>query len=402
MVSSVPILIRVTSVLISSSPSWGRGRSRFSIVTCRGRGNTTVGLSITVTSGCRRCQPAVVCRRSECLPWVSHVGLTFRFPDFCQTEEVSYRSGRLEPAAEDGVGHFRDQDVALWSDCNPVRSDQLTATVTLTIVAQARLQSSVERVDAHAWTHAWSVPCFPEIRQPLSPPNRAELPYVTELLGTARVDTQAARQRHPAPDMFELAVRCEHLHAIVVPVGDIDVAVAVGSDVVRQIELARIVARLAPRVEQTAVGRILVDLGVEITVGDEKVAGVRINGDMSALVERLAAHCSGGSAAHADRHQDLPVARAFSHRMVENIGEPDAILRADRNTVGAREHLLVAPALKELSVAIEDYDRAVAAIEHIDAALGVDGDSGDVVGPLVGHFAPFFDDFVEVVAAAGQ
>src|SRR6516225_1674810 len=143
----------------------------------------------------------------------SHVRLTFRFPDLCQTQEVSHRSGGLESAAEDGVGHFGDQDVALRSHCNPVRRDQLTATVALTIVAQARLQSPVERIDTDPRTHAWTVPCFPEIRQPLCPPNRAELTDVAELLRTARIDTQAARHRHPGPEVFELTVRREYLHA---------------------------------------------------------------------------------------------------------------------------------------------------------------------------------------------
>jgi hypothetical protein len=44
--------------------------------------------------------------------------------------------------------------------------------------------------------------------------------------------------------VFELAVGRENLHAIVVAVGD--VAVAVGGDFVRKIELARVIARLPP------------------------------------------------------------------------------------------------------------------------------------------------------------
>ena len=84
----------------------------------------------------------------------------------------------------------------------------------------------------------------PEMGQPLRPPYGAEFADMTRLLRTARVDTHAARHRHPGPHVFELAVGRENLHAIVVAVGD--VAVAVGGDFVRKIELARVIARLPP------------------------------------------------------------------------------------------------------------------------------------------------------------
>src|SRR5216684_8439415 len=116
----------------------------------------------------------------------------------------------------------------------------------LSIVAEAGLQFAVERVDADARSHAGAVPGLPEFAQPTRPPYGAELADVTHLLGTARVDAHPARHRHPGPDVFELAVGREHLHAVVVAVGDVDVAVAIGRDIVRKIELARFVARLPP------------------------------------------------------------------------------------------------------------------------------------------------------------
>src|ERR1700722_19479948 len=116
----------------------------------------------------------------------------------------------------------------------------------LSVIAEPGLQSSIERVDADARTHARAIPCVPEIGQPLRPPHGTELTDVTQLLRTMRVDTHPARHRHPGPDVFELAVGREHLHAVVMAIGDVDVAVAVGGDVVRKIELARVSARLPP------------------------------------------------------------------------------------------------------------------------------------------------------------
>jgi hypothetical protein len=142
-------------------------------------------------------------------------------------------------------------------------------------------------------------------------------------------------------------------------------------------------------------------LRVEVTVGDEEVAGMRIDGDVSTLVERCAAHRLGGFATDADGHQDFPIGSALSHGMVVNVGEPDAIVGADRDAMGAGKHFLVAPAMKKLAAAIEDDDGSLAAVEHVDVALGVDGDAGDVVRPSVGHLAPFFDYLVEILTTAG-
>src|ERR1700722_10217262 len=94
----------------------------------------------------------------------------------------------------------------------------------LSVIAEPSLQSSIERVDADAWTHARAIPGVPEIGQTLRPPHRAELTDVTQLLRTMRVDTHPARHRHPGPDVFELAVGREHLPAIVMAGGAPDEA----------------------------------------------------------------------------------------------------------------------------------------------------------------------------------
>src|SRR5271154_6417670 len=111
-------------------------------------------------------------------------------------------------------------------------------------------------------------------------------------------------------------------------------------------------------------------LGVQIAVGHEDVAGVRIECDMSALVEWRPAHRLGRLAANTDGHQHLPVEGAFSHRVVEDIGEPHGVIRTYGNAMGARKHKLVAPAMKEFAAAIEHDDGSLAAIEQVDVAFG--------------------------------
>src|SRR5260370_7549577 len=115
---------------------------------------------------------------------------------------------------------------------------------------------------------------------------------------------------------------------------------------------------------------------------------MRINRDVSALVERFAAHRLGGLAVDADGHQDFSVGGALSHGVVINVGEPDAIVGTDGDAVGAGENLLVAPAMEKFPAAVEDDDRGGAAVEHIDVALGADADTPHAVGPFTAHLPP--------------
>ena len=55
------------------------------------------------------------------------------------------------------------------------------------------------------------------------------------------------------PLRLVFAVAVEHLHAMVFAVGDIDEAVGIGCDVVYDVELAGIAARLAPACDQFSV-----------------------------------------------------------------------------------------------------------------------------------------------------
>jgi hypothetical protein len=53
----------------------------------------------------------------------SHMRVMLGSLQFRQAQEISHRPGGFEPAAEDGSGDFRDEDIALSSDGDSVRSD---------------------------------------------------------------------------------------------------------------------------------------------------------------------------------------------------------------------------------------------------------------------------------------
>src|ERR1700757_762800 len=136
----------------------------------------------------------------------------------------------------------------------------------------------------------------------------------------ARVDIHSAWPRHVRPDVFDLAIRREHLDALIFAVGDINVAVAVGAVIVWQAELPRLVSRLSPRAQQTAVGRVLVYLGIAVTVGYEQLPAARMNRHVSTAAQWQPAHAFGGLASGPERQQHLSVGRAFFYRMVEIVG----------------------------------------------------------------------------------
>src|SRR5581483_9569688 len=74
----------------------------------------------------------------------------------------------------------------------------------------------------------------------------AELADDEGRLLSAPATTQRARPVQIVPLRLVLAVAVEHLHAMILAVGDVDKAVGVGRDVVHDVELAGIGAGLAP------------------------------------------------------------------------------------------------------------------------------------------------------------
>src|SRR5216684_5124903 len=82
---------------------------------------------------------------------------------------------------------------------------------------------------------------------------------------------EAARAVQVLPLRLVSAVAVEHLDPVVFAVGDIDPAVRVAADVVRDIEAAGVGAGLAPGEQQFAVGAEFVNPRVAVTVGDVEV-----------------------------------------------------------------------------------------------------------------------------------
>src|SRR5438094_555240 len=91
--------------------------------------------------------------------------------------------------------------------------------------------------------------------------------------------------RHIDPHLAqERAVAIEDLDAAIAAVGYIDVAPGIRGDAVRRMELAGLVAAVAPRLEPVAAAVDLRDAGVDVAVADVGVAG-GIPGDVGDLAE---------------------------------------------------------------------------------------------------------------------
>ena len=201
------------------------------------------------------------------------------------------------------------------------------------------------------------------------------------------------------PLRLVLAVAVEHLDAVVLAVGDIDPAVGVGDDVVDDVELAGIGARLAPGLYQLAVGRVFVHAGIAVAVRHVDLALRRQRG-VGAAVERLAAHEGRGLVGNADGQQHLAVGGAFSNRMVAVIGAIEIVVGVDVQPVRAVEQAF-APARDEIALAVEHHHRMGAAVEDVDAVLAVDRDGGDVgQAPAIRQLGPVLHHAVAMLAGA--
>src|SRR5437667_2252336 len=128
---------------------------------------------------------------------------------------------------------FRYIDVAVATDGDSMRRHKLIGGLTLAVVAELGEQSSVEAVNTHPRSEGLCpIPCRPKtVRPHPSPPGRAELADIAQLLRTGGIDKHSARQCHPGPDRLQPAVGRENLHAGVMPVGDVDIAIAVTADI---------------------------------------------------------------------------------------------------------------------------------------------------------------------------
>ena len=156
---------------------------------------------------------------------------------------------------------------------------------------------------------------------------RAELADIADRVAGV-VHVEAARAVQIVPLRLVFAVAVEHLHPVVLAVGDIDPAIGIGADVVHDVELAGLGAGLAPRHQQLAVRRIFMDAGVAVAVRDIDLA----------LRRQARCGCSGGNGSPLIysaglpgmpiSSSTLPSERAFAHEMPAVIGQIDRIVRA--------------------------------------------------------------------------
>src|SRR4029077_10506151 len=83
----------------------------------------------------------------------------------------------------------------------------------------------------------------------------------------AALHVEAGRPVQVDPLRLELDVPVEHLNAMVLASRDVDPAVGIAADVVRDVELARVGPGLTPRAQQGAVRRELVQARGAVPVG---------------------------------------------------------------------------------------------------------------------------------------
>jgi hypothetical protein len=169
---------------------------------------------------------------------------------------------------------------------------------------------------------------------------------------------------------------------------------------VRNIELARVGAGLAPRQQELPVRRELVDARIAVAVGDVELAP-RGQGGVRAAVERLTAHVGPRRSGHADGQQHLAVEGAVADGVVAVVGQPERVVGRHVHAVRAAKKPL-APGPQEVAVAVEDDHRVRAAVERVDAVLRVHPDGGDVRIELTPRreLRPAVDDLVAMRARA--
>ena len=76
----------------------------------------------------------------------------------------------------------------------------------------------------------------------------------------------------------------------------------------------------------------------------------------------------------AERHQFFAVGRELVNRVVLVVGEPQVVFTVDEDAVRPLEHAL-APGIEEFSFLVEDDDRVLAAIEHVNAVVRIAGNA---------------------------
>src|SRR5262245_8749368 len=132
------------------------------------------------------------------------------------------------------------------------------------------------------------------------------------------------------PDRQNPPLRSEHLDAVVLTIGDVDVPLRVQGDRVRRVELARRIPPATPALEHFPFARELDHAGVAVAVGDVKVP-LGCDPDVGRLVEKAVALPR--LVRGADRHQELPFRTEFQDDVAADVRDPDIVPRVDVDSV---------------------------------------------------------------------
>ena len=244
-----------------------------------------------------------------------------------------------------------------------MRRDEVPGVQALRAVANPGHQLSVGIVNAHPRPEA--VPLV------VSADCRAQLPDVDQ--PGCLIYVQSARSCHVHPLVQEVPVRIENLDPVVLPVRQVDPSVAAGADVVGNVELARSVARFAPREQQASIRAVLVNPCVPVAVGHEEIAVARVDGNVRAPVEWVSRHELSRMPAGTQRQQDFAVQCAFAHRVVAVVRTKHRPVRRHRDPVRSWEYAL-APGLDEIAVLVEHDHRVLAPVERVHVVVIVTTD----------------------------
>src|SRR6516162_6749105 len=234
---------------------------------------------------------------------------------------------------------------------------------------------------------------------------------VVFLLGDVEIAVPTTRDvvgaAHAGPLAKILAVRREYLDALVRPVPDIELAGIVESDGVRQVELARATARLTPGFDEPSIACEAVYARVAVAVGHVDVA-VGMGDHLGRVIERprRALRQPVGNfagvrmpAARSELQQRLAVEGERLRDRVGAVGRVDRV--ADNFEAMRVGDLTAAPSAEVFAVAVENHDRRVLALEHINAVLRIGRYAADQPEGLPGgQFAEIVDQLVGVFACA--
>jgi hypothetical protein len=123
---------------------------------------------------------------------------------------------------------------------------------------------------------------------------------------------------------------------------------------------------------------------------------------VGAATERLAGHERCRLSGHAQLQQNFAVERDLADEMPAIVGQEHRIVGRHMNAVRSRV-LALAPGAQEISLAVEDHHRMLAAIEDIDIIFTIDTDPADFLErPALGKFRPIGNDPVSVVSVSND